>query len=203
LTIEIWIVSRFFRGRDSSLASASEHSGKGRNDPYYPELSAQENINIKFAVYEDIQVKILFMPAGQFKIFVGVKYGAGDDGCAARVALGSHGHRKSRRRVVGRRPLWFASHSARSHRLRQAFPAEWPPGSGVSHTVVRQTAPGLRLRIPVTIMEALPQPAGEVPEAAAWTIFSLAQEAQKTGEYAVAVEKFVELRRRYETEARA
>lgn len=40
---------------------------------------------------------------------------------------------------------WFAKNQARAHRLRFSFAGEWPEGQ---HTVVRQLAPGCRLRLP-------------------------------------------------------
>lgn len=43
---------------------------------------------------------------------------------------------------------WFAQNPGRLHRVRHSFTGEWPEGP---HTVVRQMAPGYRLRLPCLI----------------------------------------------------
>jgi hypothetical protein len=70
---------------------------------------------------------------------------------------------------------WFARNPDRSHRLRASLPGEWPDGS--THTVVRQGAPGERVRLPITAAEPLPQ-----DDAAAWALFDLVIEHRQRGE---------------------
>jgi hypothetical protein len=72
---------------------------------------------------------------------------------------------------------WFGRNPNRSHRLRAALPGEWPDGS--SHTIVRQGAPGQRVRLPITASE--PLPADDAPEAAAWALFDLVVEHRERG----------------------
>jgi hypothetical protein len=69
--------------------------------------------------------------------------------------------------------MWFEAHPDRSHRLRRAYPEEFP--EKVEHAVVRQLAPGQRYRIGLTVPPALPQ--DEAPEAAAWAIFDVVAES--------------------------
>jgi hypothetical protein len=73
---------------------------------------------------------------------------------------------------------FFRRNPRRSHRLRRAFRGEWVDGS--THTVVRQARPGVRVRLPVSLTEHLPQ-GEDVPEAAAWAIFDLFIEHQARG----------------------
>jgi hypothetical protein len=69
---------------------------------------------------------------------------------------------------------WFAAHPERAHRVRPGFPGEFPEGTIV---VVRQQAPGTRLRLPI----AVPPPPVEIDEEAAWAMFDVVFEAQKRG----------------------
>ena len=72
---------------------------------------------------------------------------------------------------------WFASHRARSHRLRRSHRGEWP--AEACHTVVRQVIPGFRVRIPIEAYDPLPP--GDAPEDLAWAIFDVAEEAAAAG----------------------
>jgi hypothetical protein len=44
---------------------------------------------------------------------------------------------------------WFAAHPRRTHRLRAAMPHDAVLGDGFTHVLVRQLAPGRRIRLPV------------------------------------------------------
>jgi hypothetical protein len=95
---------------------------------------------------------------------------------------------------------WFEEHPARSHRLRRAHAGEWPKEAGnTEYTVVKQVEPGGRLRRPLALTGPLPQE-GEVPEAAAWAIFDLIEEATATGGRTVSVEAIIARWRRYESD---
>jgi hypothetical protein len=66
---------------------------------------------------------------------------------------------------------WFRSHPYRSHRIRRAVAGEMPGVGADSYTVVRQVAPGLRMRgffVPVGSV-----PEGEAPEHIAHALFDL------------------------------
>jgi hypothetical protein len=76
---------------------------------------------------------------------------------------------------------WFAAHPGRSHRLRRAFAGEWPGDE--KHSVIRQTALGERLQLPIFIADELMQ--RELPKAAAWALFDLTREAQENGGHPV------------------
>jgi hypothetical protein len=69
---------------------------------------------------------------------------------------------------------WFRSHPLRSHRLRPAIPGEVPSVSAESYIVVRQVAPGVRMRGSFTPTGPLPE--GEAPEHIAHAMFDLIME---------------------------
>jgi hypothetical protein len=73
---------------------------------------------------------------------------------------------------------WFAQNPTRTHRLRRVFPGEWPTEGGFTHVVVRQGAPGERVRLPFKLTERLALH-DDVPEAEAWALFDLIAEHQK------------------------
>ena len=47
---------------------------------------------------------------------------------------------------------WFAANPKRSHRLRRMFAGEWPPGTGdgMTHVLIKQLEPGMRVRVLAT-----------------------------------------------------
>jgi hypothetical protein len=69
---------------------------------------------------------------------------------------------------------WFRSHAYRSHRLRRAIPGEIPGVSAESYIVVRQVAPGVRMRCSFEPTTSLPS--GEAPEHIAHALFDLMME---------------------------
>jgi hypothetical protein len=81
---------------------------------------------------------------------------------------------------------WFEAHPDRSHRLRRAYPEEFP--EKVEHAVVRQLAPGRRVRAGLTVPPRLPQ--DEAPEAAAWAIFDVVAERIQKNRKATTTEIF-------------
>jgi hypothetical protein len=85
---------------------------------------------------------------------------------------------------------WFAAHPDRSHRLREAYPGEWPAEAGnMLHAVVKQMQRGERLRLPITMTAGLLEgprgnwTADDLPEEAVWAIFDLTMEATKNGDH--------------------
>jgi hypothetical protein len=97
---------------------------------------------------------------------------------------------------------WFARHSDRSHRLRRAHPGEWPVDArNAEWTIVRQVAPGNRVRFPIA--EPWFAHAGEAPEAAAWAIFDLTVEAMSTGNRSVTIDEILTRWKRLESAGRA
>jgi hypothetical protein len=81
---------------------------------------------------------------------------------------------------------WFEAHPDRSHRLRRAYLDEFP--EKVEHAVVRQLAPGQRVRVGLTVPPLLPQ--DEAPEAAAWAIFDVVAESTQKNREAETTEIF-------------
>jgi hypothetical protein len=79
---------------------------------------------------------------------------------------------------------WFAADARRAHRLRAAYPDEWPAEAKCHHTAVRQVEPGQRLRLPFNLSDDLP-PAEDAPEEAAWAVFDLVFEARAAGRQVV------------------
>lgn len=75
---------------------------------------------------------------------------------------------------------WFAAHPDRSHRLRAAYPGEWPPAQATPYTIVKQRRPGVRQRLGIRITAELLE-LGEPPEEAVWAMFDLATEAAENG----------------------
>jgi hypothetical protein len=98
---------------------------------------------------------------------------------------------------------WFAAHPERAHRLRRAYPKEWPGMAGMCYTVVCQQAPGRRDRLGVVASAELLPAAGEVPEARAWAIFDLAGECHKRGDRGVTAEEIAARSAMLENETRA
>jgi hypothetical protein len=86
---------------------------------------------------------------------------------------------------------WFTRHPRRSHRLRRAHPGEWPAAArNAERTVVRQFAPGARLRFPIAVPWFAH--AGAAPDAAAWAIFDLTVEAMSTGNRSTTINAILE-----------
>jgi hypothetical protein len=70
---------------------------------------------------------------------------------------------------------WFRSRPYRSHRLRRATPDELPGLSAEAYIVVRQVAPGVRMRCSFEPIASLPL--GEAPEHIAHAMFDLIMES--------------------------
>ena len=66
---------------------------------------------------------------------------------------------------------WFRSHPHRSHRIRRAVAGEMPGANAETYIVVRQLAPGVRMRSFFTPLG--PYPEGEAPEHIAHAMFDL------------------------------
>ena len=113
------------------------------------------------------------------------------DCCAARlvsiIAMSIYFTRRPSDPWVADDRDWFAAHPDRAHRLRDAYPGEWPAKQATPHTIVKQRQPGVRQRLGITVMPEL-QELGEPPEEAVWAMFDLAFEAAKKGESAVLTE---------------
>lgn len=75
---------------------------------------------------------------------------------------------------------WFKANPRRSHRMRAAYPGEWPAEQATPFTVVKQDQPGVRRRLGIKITAELLE-LGEPPEEAVWAIFDLATEAAENG----------------------
>jgi len=70
---------------------------------------------------------------------------------------------------------WFRSHPHRSHRIRRAVSGEMPGAHAETYIVVRQLAPGVRMRTFFTPLGAFPE--GEAPEHIAHAMFDLNRSA--------------------------
>lgn len=70
---------------------------------------------------------------------------------------------------------WFRSHPHRSHRIRRAVAGEIPGANAETYIVVRQLAPGVRMRVFFTPVG--PSPEGEAPEHIAHAMFDLIRSA--------------------------
>jgi hypothetical protein len=70
---------------------------------------------------------------------------------------------------------WFRDHPHRSHRLRRAIPNEFAHDPAEIWVVVRQTRPGLRVRLP--FQAHTPLPSEEAPEHIAHAMYDLFWEA--------------------------
>lgn len=94
---------------------------------------------------------------------------------------------------------WFEAHPDRSHRLRRAYPDEFPGKE--KQAVVRQVAPGQRYRVALT-SPFLPGDR-EAPEAVAWAIFDLAVEGHQKGCREITSDEIFARSAMFENEARA
>ena len=90
---------------------------------------------------------------------------------------------------------WFARNPKRSHRIRRAAPDEFAPyphpapDGWEAATVVRQYAPGARLRVPFSVGRFDTWPAGE---AAVHALFEMILESYRTGEDVAIPAEYVE-----------
>jgi hypothetical protein len=72
---------------------------------------------------------------------------------------------------------WFRSHPHRSHRIRPAVAGEMPGANAETYIVVRQLAPGVRMRVFFTPVG--PSPEGEAPEHIAHAMFDLIRKSPR------------------------